>query len=192
MNIYDPYPDSIEHNGRKVRLNLAYDRVLMVLDAQNDPTLLPLDKLELQVSLLLADGEKVPKSSREQADLLRDIFTLFPQDDAPVKQNERYIDFHQDAAMIRSAFFRIGIDLLREKIHFLRFLELLKDLPPDTALMKTIEIRMRPVPKPDGHNAEQIAALMKAKAAVAIHMSEDERRRHFAEALKNSSLLTGR
>ena len=74
----------------------------------------------------------------------------------------------------------------------MRFLELLRDLPPDTALMRTIEIRMRPVPKPDGHNAEQIAAIMKAKAAVAIKMSEEERRRSFAESLKNSSLLTGR
>ena len=192
MNIYDPYPEEIEHNGRTVRLNLSYDRVLMVIDAESDPALLPADRLDLQVSLLLADGEKVPETTLEQAELLKDIFSLFPKDENPVKQTERFIDFHQDAAMIRSAFFRIGIDLLRDKIHFLQFLELLKDLPPDTALMRTIEIRMKPVPKPDGHNQEQIAAIQKAKAAVAIRMSEDEQRRRFSDALKNSSLLTGR
>lgn len=192
MNIYDPFPETVEHNGKTIRLNLAYDRVLMVLDAQSDQSLLPADRIELQTALLLEDGEKLPKSTREQSELLRDIFALFPTEETPVKQNERYIDFHQDAAMIRSAFYRIGIDLLREKIHFMRFLELLRDLPPDTALMRTIEIRMRPVPKPDGHNQEQIAAIMKAKAAVAIKMSEEERRRSFAESLKNSSLLTGR
>lgn len=192
MNIYDPYPETVEHNGKTIRLNLAYDRVLMVLDAQSDQSLLPADRIELQTALLLADGEKLPKSTREQSELLRDIFALFPTEEAPVKQNERYIDFHQDAAMIRSAFYRIGIDLLREKIHFMRFLELLRDLPADTALMRTIEIRMKPVPKPDGHNQEQIAALMKAKAAVAIKMSEEEQRERFAQSLKNSSLLTGR
>ena len=192
MNIYDPYPETVEHNGKTIRLNLSYDRVLMVLDANSDQSLLPADRIELQTALLLAYGEKLPKSTREQSELLRDIFDLFPKEEAPVKQSERYIDFHQDAAMIRSAFYRIGIDLLREKIHFMRFLELLRDLPPDTALMRTIEIRMRPVPKPYGHNAEQIAAIMKAKAAVAIKMSEEERRRSFAESLKNSSLLTGR
>ena len=192
MNIYDPYPEEIEHNGKTVRLDLSYDRVLMAIDAQSDPTLMPADRLELQCALLLAEGEQVPETMREQAELLRAIFDLFPKDEAPVKQTERFIDFHQDAGMIRSAFFRIGIDLSNNKIHFMQFLELLKDLPPDTALMRTIEIRMKPVPKPDGHNQEQIAAIMKAKAAVAIKMSEEEQRARFAQSLKNSSLLTGR
>lgn len=192
MNVYDPYPETIEHKGRTVRLNLAYDRVLMVLDAQDDKSLLPEDRIEVQISLLLADGEKPPKSTQERVELLTDIFDLFPKEDGHTAQNERYIDLHQDAAKIRSAFFRIGVDLTKQKIHFFQFLELLRDLPMDTALMRTIEIRMKPLPKPDGHNAEQIAALAKAKAEVAIRYSEEESRKRFAEALKNSSLLQGR
>jgi hypothetical protein len=57
--------------------------------------------------------------------------------------------------------------------------------------MRTIDIRQRPIPKPTKHNAEQIAALQKAKARVAIRMSEDERRARFAESLKNSTVLRG-
>ena len=192
MNIYDPYPETIEFNGKTVRLDLSYDRVLRVIDAQSDGLLLPADRIRYQCETLLRRPKNAPKSTKEQAELLKAIFDLFPKDENPVKQTERYIDLHQDATMIRSAFFRIGIDLQREKIHFFRFLELMKDLPADTALMRTIEIRMKPVPKPDGHNQEQIAAIMKAKAAVAIKMSEEEQRERFAQSLKNSSLLTGR
>ena len=192
MNIYDPYPEEITHKGKKVRLNLSYDHVLMVLDAQEDELLLPEDKIRLQCALLLANPRKAPKTAQAQVELLQDIFALLPKNDNPTGQNERYIDFHQDAGMIRSAFLRVGIDLQREKIHFFRFLEVLRDLPSDTALMRVVEIRQKPIPKPTKYNAEQIAALQKAKAAVAIKMSDEERRRRFAQSLKNSSLLKGR
>lgn len=192
MNIYDPYPGTIEHNGRTVRLNLAYDRVLRALDVQEMPELLPEDKIELQCDLLLADGERMPATLPERCELLTEIFALFPKPDAEDSPSEKYIDFHQDAAMIRSAFFRIGVDLIKDRPHFFQFLELLRDLPSDTALMRTIELRMRPIPEHNGKNDKLIADLIRAKQKVAIKVSEDERRARFASALKNSTLLKGR
>ena len=192
MNIYDPYPDTIEHNGRTVRLNLAYDRVLRALDVQEMPELLPEDKIELQCDLLLADGERMPATLPERCELLTEIFSLFPKPEAEDAPSEKYIDFHQDAAMIRSAFFRIGVDLTKDRPHFFQFLELLRDLPSDTALMRTIELRMRPIPEHNGKNDKLIADLIRAKQKVAIKVSEDERRARFASALKNSTLLKGR
>ena len=93
--------------------------------------------------------------------------------------------------MIRSAFFRIGVDLLKDRIHFCQFLELLADLPKDTALMRTVDIRTRPLPKPTKDNREQIAELQRLKAKVAIKMSEEDRRRHFMESIKNTSVMRG-
>jgi hypothetical protein len=189
MNIYDDYPNSVVIDGKQYNLNLAYDRVLMVVDLQDDATMTIQDRTETQCVLLLERGYKdLPKTTREQQKLLTAVFDLLPKGE---RSGEKYIDFHQDAAMIRSAFFRIGVDLLKDKIHILQFLELLADLPSDTALMRTIEIRQRPIPKPTKHNAEQIAALQKAKARVAILMSEEERRGRFAESLKKSSILRG-
>lgn len=188
MNIYDPYPTEVEYDGRSYRLNLAYDRVLMALDAQDDSQMTTEDRLEAQCVLLLAQGKDLPKTAEARAGLLKAIFDMFPDGDS---NGEKHIDFHQDAAMIRSAFFRIGVDLLKDKIHIFQFLELLADLPSDTALMRTVDIRQRPIPKPTKNNAEQIAQLQKAKARVAIRMSEEERRERFAESLKNSSVLRG-
>lgn len=190
MNIYDPYPDSVEVNGKRYALNLAYDRVLRVMDIEDAPDLLVEDKIAVQCAWLLAESEEIPEDIQEQIDFLKAVFELFPKGEKP--SGERYIDFHQDAAIIRSGFLRTyGIDLIHDKIHFFQFMELLADLPSDTALMRTVDIRQRPIPAPNKHNAEQIAALQKAKARVAIRMSEEERRSRFAESLKNSTILRG-
>lgn len=190
MNIYDEYPTSVEIDGEPVYLNLDYDRVLRVIDIQERADLTAADKITAQCAWLLADPDELPQDVQTMARIVAEVFDLFPKSTEPAT-GERFIDFHQDAGMIRSAFFRIGVDLLTDKIHFLRFLELLADLPKDTALMRTIELRQRPIPKPNGHNQEEIAALVKAKQRVAIQMSEDERRRRFADSLKNSALLKG-
>lgn len=189
MNIYDPYPESVELDGRTYSLDLAYDNVLRCLDLASDDGLTELDRLELQTILLLKRPRDCPKDPETQARLLAAILELLPKGEKAT--GERYIDFHQDAAMIRSAFFRIGVDLQKERPHICRFLELLADLPSDTALMRTVEIRQRPIPKPTKYNGAEIAALQKAKARVAIKIGEEERRERFAESLKNSTVLRG-
>ena len=191
MNIYDPYPEEVELDGKIYPLNLSYDRVLMMLDIQDDKSLTTADKLETQCVLILENGYKdLPRTIDGRQRLLKAVLDLFPKK-GDGKAKEKYIDFHQDAAMIRTAFFRIGVDLLKDKIHIFQFLELLADLPSDTALMRTVEIRQRPIPKPTKHNGEQIAALQKAKERVAIKMSEEERRELFAQSLKKASILRG-
>lgn len=189
MNIYDPYPDSVELDGRTYALDMDFSRVLRVLDIQEDPTLTTADRIELQACLLLADPRDCPAETNDQARLIEAAISLLPKNEKTAEA--RFIDFHQDAPMIRSAFFRIGVDLTRDRLHINQFLELLGDLPSDTALMRIIEIRRKPIPKPNKHNAEQIAELQKAKARVALKLSEDERRAQFAASLKNSTALRG-
>ena len=189
IRLYEPYPEEIELDGKTVKLDLSYDRVLRALDLQDETALTPEDKLELQCALLLAKGEEVPAEPGKQAELLLAVFELFPKSEQESK--ERFIDFRQDAGMIRSAFFRIGVDLTRDRPHFIRFLELLADLPSDTALMRTIQIRQTPLPQLTEHNREQYARLVEAKARCAIKLSEEERRQKFAGKLKQSNIFRG-
>lgn len=189
MRLYEQYPEEIELDGKTVKLDLSYDRVLRALDLQDETALTPEDKIALQCELMLADGERLPHDTKQQARLLLAVFDLFPKNQNDTK--ERYLDFKQDAAMIRSAFFRIGVDLTRDKLHFLQFLELLADLPSDTALMRTVGIRQAPIPPVTEHNKEQVAKLLEAKQRCAIKMSEEDRRAKFAGKLKNTTLLKG-
>ena len=186
MNIYDPYPDRVTVDGKTYRLDLRWDNVLRAMDAQANDALSQRDRLTVMLTLLLK--HKPPKDGATCARILREIMELFPHSDKP---QTRYIDFHQDAKLIRSAFLRMGYDLSTSRMHFFQFLELLGDSPDDTALARVIDIRRRPIPEPNKHNGKMIAALMEAKSKVAIRLPEEEQRRMFAESLKQSNVLRG-
>ena len=179
-NVFDPRPDSVELNGITYQLTLSYDRVLIAFDTLDDTMLSDDQKFKLICELL---STKVPRTFSAQIELVKAIFALFPKSDG----GEKTIDFHQDAALIRSAFFRTyGIDLTVQKIHWFLFAELLADLPRDTALMRVIDIRSRPLPKPTKYNRDEIAELQKAKAKVAIKISDEKRAETFANSIKNA------
>lgn len=79
------------------------------------------------------------------------------------------ISFSVDADRIIAAFWQAyGIDLTKERLHWWVFVALLDNLPDDTRMMKVAHIRTCPVPAPNKYNKEQRAALMRAKAAVAL------------------------
>lgn len=188
-NIYDRYPDRVNVGGRSYRLDTGYDNFLRAFDVAETKELLPEDRLALQCRLLLHRRERLPKSADTQAEIVRAVFDMLPK-----KQHidrEKYMDLHQDAPLIRSAFRRIGIDLTRQRIHFLEFFELLADLPSDTALMRTIDIRRRKIPHQTKYNAEEIRALQEAKARVALQMTDEDRREAFAASLKQSTIMRG-
>jgi hypothetical protein len=158
------------------------------MDAAEDAVLTPVDRLEVQLKLMLQNPKDCPKTADEQQTLMESIIALFPQEKST---GQRAIDFHQDARMIRSAFLRMGYDLTRDHMHFFKFCELLADIPSDTALARTVDIRLRPIPKPTKYNAEQIRALQEAKAKVAIKLSAEDARESFMTALKRSAALRG-
>ena len=186
MNVYDPYPDRVTVDGKTYLLDLRWDNVLRAMDAQASDALSQHDRLTVMLTYLLK--RKPPKDMAICARILQAIMDIFPHSDKP---QARYIDFRQDAKLIRSAFLRMGYDLSNSRMHFLQFLELLGDIPDDTALARVIDIRRKPVPEPNRHNGKQIAALMEAKAKVAIKLPEEEQRRAFAESLRNSQVLRG-
>ena len=120
MNVYDPYPETIKIDGRPIRLNMDFSRVLRVLDIQDMPELTAADKIETQCAMLLDDSETLPRDRALQARIVKAAFDLIPKPEE--KSAERYLDLRQDAKMVRSAFFRIGVDLSRDRLHFLQFL----------------------------------------------------------------------
>lgn len=189
MNIYDPYPDHVVVDGKRYRINTSYDRFLRAVDVHDMSDLTSADKLELQCRLLLAT-KRIPKDPVIQSAIVQAVFDMLPKNKGS-DNGEKYMDLHQDAPLIRSAFMRIGIDLSRDPIHFLQFFELLGDLPSDTALMRVIDIRRRKVPQLTKYNQEEVHWLQEAKARVALDLTDEERHKQFAAALRNSAVLRG-
>ena len=88
--------------------------------------------------------------------------------------------------MIRAAFRQAyGIDLYRDRLHWIEFTELLNALPDDTRYTYVVGIRARPMPPATKWNAEERTWLMKAKADVALFASEEEREANYQRDVAN-------
>lgn len=184
--IYSPRPCSIEYAGQTWTLNMSFRCVLEAMDAMRDGHMTEQDKIDFQLDLLVRPGYR-KLDYTQRAELLARIYDFIPKGEK--LDGEKYMDLHQDAALIRSGFFRTyGIDLTESDMHIQQFLELLADLPSDTAFMRTVALRRQPIPEPTKYNQKQIEALQKAKAKVALKISAEERERLFAESLRKISV----
>jgi hypothetical protein len=99
---------------------------------------------------------------------------------------EKITDFVQDADLIRSAFMQCyGINLFRDRLHWLEFSSLLAGLPEGSRYSEVLGIRARPMPAPTKWNAEERRWLMKAKAEYALRMTDREQEKSLNNSLRS-------
>ena len=166
MKLYESLPGSVIVNGRKIKLDLDFRNVLRMMD------ILQTDDLTSEAREWLALRCICRHPRKGMLEAVKNL--LFVPNEH--KARERVMDFVQDADLIRAAFEQAyGIDLTKDRIHWLRFLYLLSGLPENTRLSEVISIRSRPIPEPTKYNQKEIQSLIEAKAAVALRMSEEER-----------------
>ena len=166
MKLYERLPDSVTVNGRKIKLDLDFRNVLRMMD------ILQTDDLTSEAREWLALRCICRHPRKGMLEAVKSL--LFVPNEH--KARGRVMDFVQDADLIRAAFEQAyGIDLTKDRIHWLRFLYLLAGLPENTRLSEVISIRSRPIPEPTKYNQKEIQALIEAKTAVALRMSEEER-----------------
>lgn len=161
MKLYEKNPDRIEYNGREYVLNLSWYAVLMSIDIFSDDSISEYIQVETALDNLVKGKHPV------DGGLLDAIFSLI----FPDKQNSDtpVIDFEQDKPLIIAAFQQAyNIDLCKSDMHWVHFHDLLSSIPRETKLAEIIDIRQRPIPEPTKYNAAERAALIAAKARVAI------------------------
>ena len=84
--------------------------------------------------------------------------------------------------MIRAAFRQAyGIDLYRDRLHWIEFRELLNAIPEGSRYSEVVGIRARPMPPATKWNAEERSWLLKAKADVALHLTDEEQAKKYSE-----------
>ncbi|MDO4618451.1 MAG: Gp15 family bacteriophage protein [Clostridia bacterium] len=83
-----------------------------------------------------------PKNSEKAFLAVMDFFLCGNRTDKNNKNAKRLISFEKDEELIFSSFLsEYSIDLSKEKMHWWRFMSLLKTLGPDTALSRVMDIR---------------------------------------------------
>lgn len=182
-NLADPFPTSVEYLGREYPFNASFDRILEAFSMYKAPEYTPAQKLDYVTYLLL--GDDAPRDPY----LIDAIFKSLTAGEKGGK-GPRVLDFEQDADAIFASFLQVyGIDLqqARGKMHWCAFSAALKGLlqGPRCPLSELVWIRTCPVPKPNKSNHNEIQALMRAKAACRLKLSEDEERQQYERSLRD-------
>ncbi len=167
MKLHEKLPEGVTVDGKFYRLDFDFRNVLRMMEILQKDDLTEEAREWLALRCLMRRPRNV---SAVLAEVRR---VLFPEQ--PSGDRERVMSFEQDAGLIRSAFRQeYGIDLYRERLHWIEFSELLSNLPEGSRFSEVVGIRARPVPKATKYNAAERQWLLNAKASVALKMSEKE------------------
>ena len=186
MKLQDRLPDSVTVGRRRYKLDLDFRNVLRMMDTIGRNDLLPEARDYIALRCVC---KRVPRNPAPVLAAVREM--LFP--DKPSEGGQKLTSFEQDADLIRAAFRQnYGIDLYRDKVHWIEFTGLLGALPEGSKYAEILGIRARPMPKPTKYNREEREWLAKAKARYAIHVDGAEAERNYQTGLRMvaESLLT--
>ena len=174
MKLQDRLPEGVTVDGKFYRLDFDFRNVLRMMDELDRDDVMPEARSYNALKCLTNRPRNVEKVLQAVKGL------LFEQ--KPKKDAKKVTDFVQDAWMIRAAFRQAyGIDLYRDKLHWLEFSELLNAIPEGSRYTEVIGIRARPMPAATKWNAEERQWLLKAKMDVALHLSEKEQAKQYEE-----------
>ena len=178
MTFYEPLPYSVEYKGKTYQLTPAFDNVLKMYALLDG--LMDYEKVEVMLSWLIKGRCPV------DGGLLTAVCkVLFPE--RKTKENQKAFDYIQDSDYIYAAFRQAyNIDLYSEqgKMHWLQFSALMASLPQNTRFSEIVHIRLMPIPKPNNHNAEQRAEIIKLKQEYALEITDEERQNNLQQGLR--------
>ena len=172
MKLQDALPNGVTVDGRFYKMDFEFRNVLRMIDILDDDNLLP----EAKAYNALHCVCKHPKNALKVLDEVKHVLFKAPRK----KGGQRVTDFIQDAGLIRAAFRQAyGIDLYRDKLHWIEFTELLNAIPEGSRYSEVVGIRAREIPAPTKWNQHEREWLMKAKQDVALEIDEKERMRKY-------------
>ena len=172
MKLQDALPNGVTVDGRFYKMDFEFRNVLRMIDILDDDNLLP----EAKAYNALHCVCKPPKNAFKVLDEVKHVLFKAPRK----KGGQRVTDFIQDAGLIRAAFRQAyGIDLYRDKLHWIEFTELLNAIPEGSRYSEVVGIRAREIPAPTKWNQHEREWLMKAKQDVALEIDEKERMRKY-------------
>ena len=133
MKLQDRLPDGVTVDGRFYKLDFSFRNVLRMIDILDDDTLMP----EAMAYNALHCLCKRPKNAEKVLEAVKALLFKAPRK----KGGQRVTDFIQDAGLIRAAFRQAyGIDLYRDRLHWIEFTELMNALPEGSRYAEVVGI----------------------------------------------------
>lgn len=177
MKLQDRLPDGVTVAGKFYKCDFDFRNVLRMMDYLAREDMMP----EAREYMALKCVMKRPRNVRAVLSAVR--LLLFPNE--PKEHGPKVTDFEQDAGMIRAAFRQeYGIDLYRDRLHWVEFSELLNAIPEGSRYSEVVGIRARPLPAATKYNLAERDWLIKAKASVALKMTDAEQAEKYEADVK--------
>lgn len=185
MRLQDRLPEGVEVDGRFYKMDFEFRNVLNMIEVLDRDDLMPEAKAYKALSFL----QKRPKNAVKVLEAVKGLLFKAPRK----KGGQKVTDFVQDAGLIRAAFRQAyGIDLYRDRLHWIEFTELLNAIPEGSRYSEVVGIRSRPMPAPTKWNQHEREWLIRAKADVALEMTEKERAERYERDVANiAAVLMG-
>ena len=174
--------DFIMLGADKIPINLSFDSVLNAYKALEDKEPAYANKV---FRALNAFGVSGSYTIAERAFLLESIFAKIEELAKSIDQYNfptggsggKPIDYEKDTSLIYAAFRQAyGIDLfeMQGKLHWIKFLMLLNNLPEDTKLSKVIGYRTTVMPPRNKHNKAEVDHAIKMKNVYRLEESPEK------------------
>lgn len=175
MGFLTEYEDySVEMNGIKYGLDLAYDTVLNVKRMYKEKMLSDAEILIQALYLLGLNKKEIRRLSwEERAELLEKIFKekIAGKPKPKVGKHQVLYDFECDGEYIYASFMKdYGIDLIEQqgKLSWPKFVALFQGLSKDTKIKEIMRIRGMEIPQPTKTNQKEIQELTETKIFYAL------------------------
>ena len=178
MKLQDRLPEGVTVDGRFYKCDFDFRNVLRMIEVLDRSDLMP----EALAYKALSFVRKRPKNAVRMLEAVKRLLFTAPRKTG----GQKVTDFVQDAGLIRAAFRQAyGIDLYRDKLHWIEFTELLNAIPEGSRYSEVVGIRARPMPAATKWNQKERQWLAKAKADVQLEISEEERKRNYERDVGN-------
>ena len=180
MKLQERLPNRVTVGGRTYRLDLDFRNVLTMMETLAREDLIQEAREYLALKCLM---KHPPRNTGPVLAAIKGI--LFPETKKSA-DGKKITSFEQDADLIRAAFRQeYGIDLYRDKVHWVEFSALLNALPEGNRYADVLGIRARPMPAATKYNQAEREWLLKAKAACALQMTDEEQVKNYTQCVKN-------
>lgn len=176
--------DKLIYKGRVIPLNLYFDVVLRALELAEDEVFSKLEKVYIWRDMFIADKEQLEGFDTEDLVIIVDmIFKKLLGNNNNGDSSEKLFCFRQDAEYIYASFmsdYRIDLIDMQGKLHWFKFIALLKGLTESSKFAEVMSIRTMPVPKRNKYNEEERKRIIRLKK---IHALKDTGTRNKGDEL---------
>ena len=177
MKLQDRLPEGVTVDGKFYKMDFDFRNVLRMIEVLDRNDLMPEAKAYKALKCLC-------KRPRKAGLVLEAVKSLLFS--GKRKEGPKVTDFVQDAGLIRAAFRQAyGIDLYRDKLHWIEFSELMSGIPEGNRYSDVIGIRARPMPEATKWNQKEREWLLQAKADVALDLTDKEIEKQYKNDVDN-------